>query len=126
MRCMSILTFVAMTAPVIAQDDLRVLPESGEPRKMLYKFQLAQAQKHFDARRQALSELKTPTSPAATMAVSTTLPSVASRVARAMRRRGSSMSPPKASVPRIPDSTTRCSQKLSTVCWWKNFLNPIW
>src|SRR5437660_1813923 len=60
MRWLAILTFVAMTAPVIAQEDLRVLPQSGEPRKMLYKFQLAQAQKYFDARRQAIAELKTP------------------------------------------------------------------
>src|SRR5205807_10384391 len=60
MRCTAILTFVAMTAPVIAQEDLRVLPESAEPRKMLYKFQLAQAQKQFDARRQAVAALKTP------------------------------------------------------------------
>src|SRR5207302_10566491 len=60
MRCTAILTLIAMTAPVIAQDDLRVLSPSSEPGKMLYKFQLAQAQKHFDARRQALSELKTP------------------------------------------------------------------
>src|SRR5262245_48140603 len=57
---LTILTLLVMTAPVIAQDDLRVLPASAEPRKMLYTFQLAEAQKHFDARRQVIAALKTP------------------------------------------------------------------
>src|SRR5262249_27871809 len=57
---LTILTLLVMTAPVIAQDDLRVLPASSEPRKMLYKFQLAEAQKLFDARRETIRGLKTP------------------------------------------------------------------
>src|SRR5262245_60494657 len=57
---LTILTFVAMTAAVIAQEDLRVLPASAQPRKMPYTFQLAEAQKHFDARRQVIAALKTP------------------------------------------------------------------
>jgi cephalosporin-C deacetylase-like acetyl esterase len=45
-----------------AEDDLSVLPPGTEPapRKMLYGYLLAQAGKHFDARRAAIAALKTP------------------------------------------------------------------
>ena|SRR5579871_1423711 len=45
-----------------AQEKLSVLPaaEEPEPRKMLYRYLLAQAQKQFDARRAAIATLKTP------------------------------------------------------------------
>src|SRR5262245_672655 len=54
----TILTLLAMAAPVIAQDDLRVLPAKSEPRKMLYQFQLAEAQKRFGERRETIRGLK--------------------------------------------------------------------
>src|SRR5262249_4430530 len=49
--------------PALAQEDLSVLkPESGgaSPRKLLSTYLLAEAQKHFDARRAAVAALKTP------------------------------------------------------------------
>src|SRR5262249_51289389 len=36
-----------------------VLPDDSQPRKMLYRYELAEAQKLFDARRQAVAQLKT-------------------------------------------------------------------
>src|SRR5688572_26956430 len=60
MRALSLVAI--LTVPIVgrAQDELRVLPDSSEPRKMLYRFSLAEAQKHFDVRRQAIAKLKTP------------------------------------------------------------------
>jgi len=49
-------------APAPAQDDLSVLKPDGDnpPKKMLYSALQAQAQKHFDARRQTIAALKAP------------------------------------------------------------------
>ncbi len=49
-------------APVAAQDDLSVLRPEDEaaPRRMLRAYLLSQAQKQFDARREAIAALKTP------------------------------------------------------------------
>lgn len=41
-------------------DDLAVFNAEDQPRKMLYAHLLAEAQKHFDARRKAVAALKTP------------------------------------------------------------------
>jgi cephalosporin-C deacetylase-like acetyl esterase len=53
----------AVTSPVLAQEDLSVLESTADrvpPRKMLLTYLLAEAQKHFDARRAAVAALKTP------------------------------------------------------------------
>ena len=47
-----------LAIPVQAQD-LRVLPENADTRKMLYNYLLKECQKHFDARRKAVAGLKT-------------------------------------------------------------------
>src|SRR5262245_26478526 len=60
MRRLIALVTVLLCERIHAQEDLRVLDSETEPRKMLYKFELAQAQKHFDARRQEIAKLKTP------------------------------------------------------------------
>ncbi|MCI0456939.1 MAG: acetylxylan esterase [Gemmataceae bacterium] len=62
MRALPLLLLLLSAAPLAAQDDLAVLrDEDGlSPRKMLQRYLLAQAQKHFDARRQAVAALKTP------------------------------------------------------------------
>jgi cephalosporin-C deacetylase-like acetyl esterase len=48
-----------LAAPVSAEETLAVLKE-GEPRTQLRAYLLAEAQKHFDARRAAVAALKTP------------------------------------------------------------------
>jgi len=53
-----ILALGAATAPVVAQDDLDVLTAPSD--RMLYEYLLRDAQTHFDARRAAVAELKTP------------------------------------------------------------------
>src|SRR5262245_26357397 len=63
MRCWSLLGLLVLAGPCLAQEDLSVLKsESGSasPRKMLSSYLLAEAQKHFDARRAAVAALKTP------------------------------------------------------------------
>jgi cephalosporin-C deacetylase-like acetyl esterase len=44
----------------IAQEKLQIIPADREPRKLLYSFMHAEAQKHFDARKKIVAELKTP------------------------------------------------------------------
>jgi dienelactone hydrolase/pimeloyl-ACP methyl ester carboxylesterase len=65
----AVLVFIAAAVPVDPAggaadgDDLTVLapdPKGTPPRKMLYAYLQAEAQKHFDARRKAVAELKTP------------------------------------------------------------------
>lgn len=43
-----------------AQDKLQILSADHEPRKMLYRFMMGEAQKHFEARKQLVASLKTP------------------------------------------------------------------
>jgi dienelactone hydrolase len=61
MRSIVALSFVLIpTVPLLAQEKLQILSAEQEPRKMLYKFLLAEAQKHFDARKKLVAELKSP------------------------------------------------------------------
>ncbi|MCC6417913.1 MAG: acetylxylan esterase [Gemmataceae bacterium] len=62
MRVPTLLTLLLLAGPAGAQDGLVVLRDDGKgsPRKMLSTYLLAEAQKHFDARRQAIAALKTP------------------------------------------------------------------
>ena len=48
------------TATLLAQDKLQILAAEHEPRKMLHAFLLTEAQKHFDARKKLVAQLKTP------------------------------------------------------------------
>src|SRR5262245_62507204 len=55
--------FLLVLAPAVrAAEDLSVLNPADvpEPRKMLHTFLLGEAKKHFDARRVAVDQLKTP------------------------------------------------------------------
>ncbi len=63
MRPLALLTLLASVGLLQAQEDLRVLKPNAEgvpPNKMLYVYLQAEAQKHFDARRQTVAALKTP------------------------------------------------------------------
>jgi dienelactone hydrolase/pimeloyl-ACP methyl ester carboxylesterase len=63
MRLLPFAVWLAFAAPLAAQEDLTVWkPGSAAvpPAKMLYTYLQAEAQKHFDARRQAVAALKTP------------------------------------------------------------------
>src|SRR6266545_327639 len=61
-RLAALLAFLLLTSPLPAQEDLTVLPgdKNALPRKMLARYLLAETQKHFDVRRQAVDTLKTP------------------------------------------------------------------
>src|ERR1044072_7244142 len=57
----ALLALLFASAPYAhAQPDWNVLPADSAPRKMLSKYLLAEAQKHFDARRAEVAALKTP------------------------------------------------------------------
>src|SRR5438874_10475552 len=57
----AILAFLFASAQYAqAQPDWNVLPADAGARKMLSKYLLAEAQKHFDARRAEIASLKTP------------------------------------------------------------------
>jgi cephalosporin-C deacetylase-like acetyl esterase len=60
MRMLAIITSLVLTGTTWAQEDLRVLSSERQPRKMLYSYLLKEAQKHFDARRKVVADLKTP------------------------------------------------------------------
>lgn len=60
MRTLSLLALLTLTAATAGQDDLTVLPPDSAPRKMLYTYLRAEAQKHFDARRKEIAGLSTP------------------------------------------------------------------
>ena len=63
MRLWTVPCLLAITCPALAQEDLSVLkPDAGGvgPRKMLSAYLLAEARKHFDARRAAVAALQTP------------------------------------------------------------------
>jgi dienelactone hydrolase len=53
---------ILLAIPVLAgaQEKLQILAADAEPRKMLYRFLQAEAQKHFDARKKLVAALKTP------------------------------------------------------------------
>ena len=61
MRAIAVLSIVVMSAPpLLAQEKLQILSAEKEPRKMLHAYLLAEAQKHFDARKKTVALLKTP------------------------------------------------------------------
>ena len=61
MRAIVILLFLLTNAkPILAQEKLPILSADQDPRKMLHRFLLAEAQKHFDARKRRVASLKTP------------------------------------------------------------------
>jgi cephalosporin-C deacetylase-like acetyl esterase len=63
MRVLAVVATLVLAEASPAQQDLNVLkPEAGPvpPRKMLYAYLQAQAQQHFDARREAVQAIKTP------------------------------------------------------------------
>lgn len=62
MRLLAALAVLIAVSPVLAQSKLQILPTpAGEPpiHKMLHRYLLAEAQKHFDARRKEVAALKT-------------------------------------------------------------------
>jgi cephalosporin-C deacetylase-like acetyl esterase len=63
MRCLAVIVLLSAGTTTLAQEGLRVL-EAGkgeqDPHKMLYRYLLKEAGKHFDARRQIVAALKTP------------------------------------------------------------------
>src|SRR6516164_3819543 len=59
MRILTILGLLFLVVPARAQD-LRVLPDNADTRKMLYNYLLKECQRHFDARRKLVAGLKTP------------------------------------------------------------------
>lgn len=62
MRLCAAVAFLVVVAPSAAQENLTVLPpdDAAPPRRMLRAYLLAEAQKHFDARRAAVAALTTP------------------------------------------------------------------
>jgi cephalosporin-C deacetylase-like acetyl esterase len=63
MRGLSLVLLLAFAGPGLAQTDLTVWKPDADaipPRKMLSAYLLAEAQKHFDARRTAIAGLQTP------------------------------------------------------------------
>jgi cephalosporin-C deacetylase-like acetyl esterase len=54
-----LLVMIALSAPGQATEDLSVLPADPPPRRLLRDHLLAEAQKHFDARRQVVARLQT-------------------------------------------------------------------
>lgn len=63
MRFLSLFIIVALASSGRAQEDLNVLKSESNgvaPRKMLYTYLQAEAQKQFDARRAAIAAIKTP------------------------------------------------------------------
>lgn len=63
MRTLAVILVLCSTACVSAQDDLTVLKPAADetpPRKLLYTYLEGQARKHFETRRKAVADLKTP------------------------------------------------------------------
>jgi dienelactone hydrolase/pimeloyl-ACP methyl ester carboxylesterase len=60
MRLLACLLLLLTPIYALAQDKVQILPAAQEPRKMLYRFLQADAQKHFDARKKAVAALNTP------------------------------------------------------------------
>ncbi len=60
MRYCPILLLVLLAGPARTQEKLDVLPADPAPRKLLYRYLQAEAQKHLDARRAEVAALKTP------------------------------------------------------------------
>jgi cephalosporin-C deacetylase-like acetyl esterase len=60
MRSVAVLVLLSFGSTALAQENLQVLDAGPQPRKMLYRYLLAQCKKHFDARRQAVAAVKTP------------------------------------------------------------------
>ena len=60
MRSLACLLLLLTPLTALAQDKLQILPAAQQPRKMLYRFLQAEAQKHFDARKKLIASLNTP------------------------------------------------------------------
>jgi cephalosporin-C deacetylase-like acetyl esterase len=60
MRFLASSLILVIAAAAGAQEKLQILSPAQEPRKMLYRFMQAEAQKHFDARRKLVAALNTP------------------------------------------------------------------
>jgi cephalosporin-C deacetylase-like acetyl esterase len=58
-RFLTCLTLFLSPLAAFAQEKLQILPPAQEPRKMLYRFLQAEAQKHFDARKKRVAALST-------------------------------------------------------------------
>jgi cephalosporin-C deacetylase-like acetyl esterase len=58
-RRIAALLVLLLTGTLYAQEKPRISPAESEPRKVLYRFLLREAQRSFDARRQAVARLKT-------------------------------------------------------------------
>ncbi|MSQ96370.1 MAG: hypothetical protein EXR98_17705 [Gemmataceae bacterium] len=54
------LTILLASTSLSAQENLQILSADQTPRKLLHKFLLAEAQKHFDTRREVVAAMKTP------------------------------------------------------------------
>jgi cephalosporin-C deacetylase-like acetyl esterase len=61
MRSLSLMLLLVWAGTAAGQEELRVLPAGPETQKMLYTYLLKEAKQHFEARRLAVSRLKTAT-----------------------------------------------------------------
>jgi len=60
MRILALLMAGLLSTPVLCQDETSKTKNDADLRKMLHSYLLAEAQKHFDARREVIANLKTP------------------------------------------------------------------
>ena len=60
MRWLPLALLLVVAGPAAAQESLDVIKPDDAPRKMLYTHMQTEAGKHFDARRAAVANLKTP------------------------------------------------------------------
>jgi cephalosporin-C deacetylase-like acetyl esterase len=60
MRLPAVALVLLFAGVASAQEKLQILPAEKEPRKLLYKFLLGEAQKHSDVRRGVVAKLRTP------------------------------------------------------------------
>jgi cephalosporin-C deacetylase-like acetyl esterase len=60
MRTLAAVVLLCSSGRTLAQEDLHVLSGEHQPHNMLHSYLLKEAQKHFDARRKVVADLKTP------------------------------------------------------------------
>src|SRR5262249_29507703 len=60
MRILALLMVGLLATSALGQDETSKAKGDADPRKMLHSYLLAEAQKHFDARREIIAKLKTP------------------------------------------------------------------
>src|SRR5262245_30085863 len=60
MRILALLMVGLLSTRALGQDETSKTKDDADPRKMLHNHLLAEAQKHFDARREVIANLKTP------------------------------------------------------------------